>query len=476
MSIPSVLVFPFPCQGHVNPMLTLSQKLVENGCKVIFVNTDFNHKRVVSSMVDQYNEESPLKLVSIPDGLGPNDDRNNLGKLSDSMLITVPEALKKLIEDNNNIHLKGDNRIRFIVADVHVGWILNVACELGIKGALFWPAAAALFHLVSSVPKLVDDGIIDSDGKNTIILYYTFVLLPLFLKIHINFKKDNSIITKYARNGHKNPFWFHMARHMGGSHYLNFLVHHCFPALNLTQWWLCDTAYELEPQVLTLVPSLLPIGPLLRSDHHYKTNATLRSLGQFWEEDLSCMSWLDEQADGSVLYVAFGSFTLFDQNQFNELALGLDLTNRPFLWVIREDNKMAYPHEFQGHKGKIVNWAPQQKVLSHPAIACFVTHCGWNSTMEGLSNGVPLLCWPYFGDQPYNKTHICDELKVGLGIDKDQNGVVSRGELKTKVEQLFNDESIKCRCVVLKEKVMKNIAKGGTSYENLQRFVKEIKE
>ncbi|ESW23307.1 hypothetical protein PHAVU_004G035800 [Phaseolus vulgaris] len=458
MSIPSVLVFPFPCQGHVNPMLTLSQKLVENGCKVIFVNTDFNHKRVVSSMVDQYNEESPLKLVSIPDGLGPNDDRNNLGKLCDSMLITVPEALKKLIEDNNNIHLKGDNRIRFIVADVHVGWILNVACELGIKGALFWPAAAALFHLVSSVPKLVDDGIIDSDGSI------------------LTSKRTIQLSPSMPEMDTRTLFWFHMARHMGGSHYLNFLVHHCFPALNLTQWWLCDTAYELEPQVLTLVPSLLPIGPLLRSDHYYKTNATLRSLGQFWEEDLSCMSWLDEQADGSVLYVAFGSFTLFDQNQFNELALGLDLTNRPFLWVIREDNKMAYPHEFQGHKGKIVNWAPQQKVLSHPAIACFVTHCGWNSTMEGLSNGVPLLCWPYFGDQPYNKTHICDELKVGLGIDKDQNGVVSRGELKTKVEQLFNDESIKCRCVVLKEKVMKNIAKGGTSYENLQRFVKEIKE
>ena len=177
------------------------------------------------------------------------------------------------------------------------------------------------------------------------------------------------------------------------------------------------------------------------------------------------------------VYVAFGSFTLFDQNQFNELALGLDLTNRTFLWVIREDNKMEYPHEFKGNKGKIVSWAPQQKVLSHPAIACFVTHCGWNSTMEGLSNGVPFLCWPYFGDQLSNKTHICDELNVGLGIDKDKNGVVSREELKNKVEQFFNDdENMKSRSMVLKEKVLNNIAKGGTSYENLKKFVKEIEE
>ena len=99
------------------------------------------------------------------------------------------------------------------------------------------------------------------------------------------------------------------------------------------------------------------------------------------------MSWLDQQPHGSVLYVAFGSFTHFDQNQFNELALGLDLTNRPFLWVVRQDNKRVYPNEFLGSKGKIVGWAPQQKVLNHPAIACFLTHCGWNSTMEGLSKG-----------------------------------------------------------------------------------------
>ncbi|RDX61738.1 UDP-glycosyltransferase 83A1, partial [Mucuna pruriens] len=103
--------------------------------------------------------------------------------------------------------------------------------------------------------------------------------------------------------------------------------------------------HELEPETL-----FLPIGPLLRS--HDNTSAATKSMGQFWKEDLSCMSWLDQQPYRSVLYVAFGSFTHFDQNQFNELALGLDLTNRPFLWVVREDNKMEYPNEFLGSKEK----------------------------------------------------------------------------------------------------------------------------
>ncbi|MED6153990.1 hypothetical protein PIB30_107650, partial [Stylosanthes scabra] len=140
---------------------------------------------------------------------------------------------------------------------------------------------------------------------------------------------------------------------------------------DVTEWWLCNSTYELEPQAFSFVPKLLPIGPLLRI--HHNNNATSRSLGQFWEEDLSCMSWLDQQPHGSVLYVAFGSTTTFDQKQLIELAFGLELTDRPFLWVMRQDiggNKVSLPNEFKGDKGKIVGWAPQQKVLSHPAIAC----------------------------------------------------------------------------------------------------------
>ena len=146
-------------------------------------------------------------------------------------------------------------------------------------------------------------------------------------------------------------FWLNMG--VNGKKLLKYLLHYA-PSLHLTQWWLCNTSHELESGTLLFLPKIIPIGPVLRSNgNDDNKSAITKPMGQFWKEDHSCMSWLDEQADGSVLYAAFGSITLFDQNQFNELALGLDLTNRPFLWVIREDNKMAYPHEFQGHKGKI---------------------------------------------------------------------------------------------------------------------------
>lgn len=171
MSIPTVLVLPYPAQGHVNPLMTLSQKLVEHGCKVIFVSTDFDHKRVVGSLAEQQGalDESLLKLVSIPDGLGPDDDRNDLGKLCDALLCTMPSMLEKFIED---VHLKSEDRISFIVADLCMGWALDVGNKLGIKGSLLCPASAAFFALLQSVPALIDGGIIDSDGgKNVIILY-----------------------------------------------------------------------------------------------------------------------------------------------------------------------------------------------------------------------------------------------------------------------------------------------------------------
>ncbi|RYR32998.1 hypothetical protein Ahy_A10g047525 isoform C [Arachis hypogaea] len=127
---------------------------------------------------------------------------------------------------------------------------------------------------------------------------------------------------------------------------------HGMQTLELTEWWLCNSTPDLEPQALSYVPKLLPIGPLLR---RYDDNqgVTERSLGQFLEEDLSCINWLDQQPHTSVIYVAFGSLTHFDKKQFTEVALGLELTNRPFLWVVRQDSN-CNPHEFKGNQVIVV--------------------------------------------------------------------------------------------------------------------------
>ncbi|MED6216524.1 hypothetical protein PIB30_008509 [Stylosanthes scabra] len=138
-----------------------------------------------------------------------------------------------------------------------------------------------------------------------------------------------------------------------------------------------------------------------------------------WQEDTTCLQWLDQQPTRSVVYVSFGSLAALESNQFKELALALDLIDKPFLWVVRANDNNIITSSYR--KGKIVSWAPQKMILNHPAIACFVTHCGWNSTLEGVCGGVPFLCWPFNSDQFINKRYICDVWKVGLEMEKDEN-------------------------------------------------------
>ena len=200
-----------------------------------------------------------------------------------------------------------------------------------------------------------------------------------------------------------------------------------------------------------MAPDIIPIGPLLSS------NRLGNSAGNFWPEDPTCLKWLDQQPPCSVIYVAFGCLTIFNKQQFQELALGLELSNRPFLWIVRsystDSRNDVYPEGFlerEGTRGKIVGWAPQQKVLSHPSVACFFSHCSWNSTMESVSNGVPFLCWPHFADQFFNESFICDVWNVGLRFNPDQNGIIKREQIKIKIEQVLGDKSVRARALNLK--------------------------
>ncbi|XLU35574.1 hypothetical protein S245_071640, partial [Arachis hypogaea] len=162
MSVPTMLILPFPAQGHVNPMMILSRRLAENGCNIIFVNAEFIHKKVLSSLGNQeggVNRQSRIKLVSIPDGLGPDADRNNLREVSDSLMKNMPAMLEKLIED---LRLKDGITVSCIVADSAMAGALKIASKIGIKGVVFYPSSAAMLALQCSIPKLIEDGIIDS--------------------------------------------------------------------------------------------------------------------------------------------------------------------------------------------------------------------------------------------------------------------------------------------------------------------------
>nr|POE91191.1 udp-glycosyltransferase 83a1 [Quercus suber] len=423
---PHVLVIPSPAQGHVAPLMKLSHKIVDHGIKVTFVNTEFIHAKVKASMVVKSEEKSPIRLVSIPDGLEPGDDRKDVLKMTQSMLKVMPVHLMDLIEKINQS--SDDDQISCIIADTMVGWALEVAEKMGIKRAAVWPGGPGNLAFLLHVPKLIEDGIIDAKDS----------------------KLQNIIFEYYDSR-------------------VNHYVKQC-------NWLLCNSFHELDSAVCDLIPGIIPVGPLLLG------NQLSNYVGSFWPQNSTCLSWLDKQPVGSVIYVAFGSIATFSQKQFDELAHGLELIGQTFLWVVRSDitdGPLAeFLHVFRtrlNDRGMIVEWAPQEKVLDHPSIACFVSHCGWNSTLEGISMGVRFLCWPFFLDQFHNRSYICDVWKIGLGLTPDENGLITRHEIKTKIETLLSDDSIKRNSLELKKMAKMSVTEGGSSSKNFESFIEQLK-
>ncbi|RYR28761.1 hypothetical protein Ahy_B01g052927 isoform C [Arachis hypogaea] len=203
----------------------------------------------------------------------------------------------------------------------------------------------------------------------------------------------------------------------------------------------------------------------------------------FLRPEDSCLQWLNEKATSSVIYVAFGSLMEFSQKQMDNIATALKNTKKPFLWVITPQKGGAeLPQGFLEEikeMGLVVTWCPQAKVLMHPAVACFVSHCGWNSTLEAVTAGIPIVALPNWLDQPTNAKLVENVFKTGvrMRIGEEEDGVASAEEVERCITEVMEGpmaEEIKMRAVGLKEVARKAMVDGGSSDRNINRFVTEI--
>ncbi|KAK8566004.1 hypothetical protein V6N13_021075 [Hibiscus sabdariffa] len=161
MGNPHVLVLPCPAQGHVIPFMELCRHLAKQGIKISFVNTEFNHKRVLHAFGKNVSENGLLRLVSVPDGLEDGEDRNQLGKLTESACQVMPRHLMELV---HKVNASDDDKISCVLADVTMWFAVDVAAELGIPTAAMWPASVIQLVFNLSIPKHIEDGLIDENG------------------------------------------------------------------------------------------------------------------------------------------------------------------------------------------------------------------------------------------------------------------------------------------------------------------------
>ncbi|KAF0915038.1 hypothetical protein E2562_033166 [Oryza meyeriana var. granulata] len=453
-----VLVLPMPCQGHVIPLMELSHGLADDGFEVTFVNTEVDHALVVAALPAGGAAElrdRGIHLAFIPDGLTDDEDRKDLNKLIDAYSRHMPGHLERLIRE---MEAAGRPKARWLVGDVNMGWSFVVARKLGIRVASFWPASAACLAIMLKIPKLIEDGVLNEKGWPE--RQETLQLAPGMPPLHTSLLSWNN------------------AGAPEGQHIIFDLVCRNNRLNDLAEMTVCNSFHEAEAGVFKLFPDILPIGPLF-ADREFR-----RPVGHFLPEDTRCLEWLDAQPDGSVVYVAFGSMAIFDPRQFQELAEGLELTGRPFLWVVRPDFTPGlskpwldgFRRRVAAGRGMIVSWCSQQRVLAHAAVACFVSHCGWNSTLEGVRNGVPFLCWPYFCDQFLDRSYVTAVWRTGLTVSPSEDGVVTREEVRSKVEQVVGDAEIRERARLLRDTARACISEGGSSNKNFKKFIDLLSE
>ncbi|KAA8531648.1 hypothetical protein F0562_006635 [Nyssa sinensis] len=259
-------------------------------------------------------------------------------------------------------------------------------------------------------------------------------------------------------------------------HHFRKLVADSVHSMEKVKWVLGSSFYELEADVvqsMSFFKPILPIGPLMSS-----------VVGEVNTCDAgdSCLKWLDEKLPSSVVYIAFGSIIMLTQKQMQNIAMALKNMNRPFLWVVRSPEK-EYSEKKNGElpfdigSGLVVSWCNQEKVLRHQAVACFLSHCGWNSTLEAVVAGVPVIAFPEWTDQPTNAKLLVDVFKMGVRMRPEDDGTVTKEEVERCIFEITEGpraSEMKKRAMDLREAAKKAVADGGSSDRNVDHFISEI--
>ncbi|KAL7254133.1 hypothetical protein ACSBR1_008519 [Camellia fascicularis] len=260
-----------------------------------------------------------------------------------------------------------------------------------------------------------------------------------------------------------------------------------------------NTFESLEPKAVKAImdglcvpdsptPPLYCIGPLIASDDRRGGG------GEGGEVHDECLSWLDSQPSGSVVFLCFGSLGLFSADQLKEIAIGLERSGLRFLWVVRSpppedkskiffatpdpDLDLLLPDGFLDRtkqRGFVVkSWAPQVAVLKHDSVGGFVTHCGWNSVLEAVCAGVPMVAWPLYAEQRINRVLLVEEMKLALSMNESEGGFVTADEIEKRVSELMESEkgkTVRDRVKVASEGARAAMSEDGSSQAALAKLV-----
>ncbi|KAL7192471.1 hypothetical protein ACSBR2_024330 [Camellia fascicularis] len=457
---PHAVFIPFPLQGHITPLLKLAKLFHHRGFQITFVNAAFIHRRLLKSSAAFISSVAGFRFKTMPDSLPFGDDE----ELSPQLLFSICQAsrynfllpFRDLISKLNDDDGSAAAPVTCIVSDALMAFPITVAQEIGVPGFLFWPNSACGFMSMKHYNLLKQRSLIPlKDELADTIVDWIPGLKDIRLKDIPFVEIDNCDFPM---------------REMEEAYKASGIIFNTFDILEQD---VLDAISAMFPHVYTIGPLQL----LLNST----SDDGLKSIScSLWEEESECLQWLNSMKPNSVVYISFGSVAVMEPQQLTEFAWGIVNSNQPFLWIIRPNLVMgeaaALPPELLEKikgRGMIAKWCQQEQVLKHPSVGGFLTHCGWNSTLDSLCAGVPILCWPWLGDQCINRRYSCTHWGIGIEMNKD----VKRDEVEKLVRNLMEGDQgkeLKQKIMEWKKLAVEATSDGGSSFMNLEKLVNEV--
>ncbi|XP_073318109.1 UDP-glycosyltransferase 87A1-like [Primulina huaijiensis] len=443
-----VVAVPYPGRGHVNPMMNL--------CKLL---TNRKPHLLITLVVTEEwlgfigSEEKPdnIQFATIPNVL-PSE----LHRAAD-MPSFVGATQTKMGEPFERLLDRLGATVNIIIADTFLNWAVEVGNRRNIPVASLWPMPASVFSIFYHFNLLVQKGHhpfeLSERGEERVDYIPGIASIRLADIPSIIHMKDQRVLDLALR---------------------------VFPNVRRARYLLFTSISDLELNVIDVLKQefafpIYTFGPAI--PYFNLEKATYFSTNQ--DEHDNYFNWLNSQPSSSVLYVSLGSFLSVSSVQMDEIADGLRESGVKFLWVARGESERL--KEKCGHLGRVVPWCEQLKVLCHSSVGGFWTHCGWNSTMECIFAGVPIIAFPIVMDQTTIRKHVVEDWKIGLDAKRGvgSGDLLRSREIARLVKSFMDLESVERKEMATRARALRDttrgaIADGGTSITNLDSFLSDI--
>nr|AYC63489.1 UDP-glycosyltransferase [Scoparia dulcis] len=473
------VLFPLMAPGHMIPMIDIAKLLARRGVTVSILTTLQNAKRFGPTIHRSISSGLQIRMIvvrfpsveaGLPEGCENLDTLPSLDMATNFFI-----ALNLLQEEVGQVFDEMQPRPSCLISDMGLPWTTQVAEKFHLP--------RIVFHGTCCFSLLCSHNIMASNILDTLESDSDHVEVPN-IPDRIRLRKCHVV----GSTSRKTSVLKDVSEQIRAAEKASYGV-------------VVNSFEELEGEYVKLYSKakgekVWCVGPVSLCNKDCSDLVERGNKAAIGEQD--CLKWLDSHEPGSVIYASLGSLSRLTVGQMMELGLGLEASNRPFIWALGGDKsggveEWVLESGFEARikkRGLVVRgWAPQLLILSHRAIGGFLTHCGWNSTLEGISAGVPMVTWPLFAEQFCNEKLVVEVLKIGVRIgvempvkwgEEEKVGVLVKKEDVVEALNVLMDEGEdgkekRRKARELEEMANKAIEEGGSSYLNLTLLIEEIK-